>query len=74
VINFSFDEFCIHHIPRHENSQANDLAQGAFGYNVQRKKIQIEAKPMFGGEKILLYTEPNGLTATLVGLTATQVG
>jgi ribonuclease HI len=38
VINFSFDEFCIHHIPRHENSQANDLAQGAFGYNVQRKK------------------------------------
>jgi hypothetical protein len=40
----------------------------------KEKKIQIEAKPMFGGEKILLYTEPNGLTATLVGLTATQVG
>jgi ribonuclease HI len=28
VIKSSFDEFCIHYIPRHENSRANDLAQG----------------------------------------------
>jgi ribonuclease HI len=25
VIKFHFDEFCIHHIPKHENCQANDL-------------------------------------------------
>jgi ribonuclease HI len=34
VIKFSFDEFCIHHIPRHENCRANDLAQGASANNV----------------------------------------
>jgi ribonuclease HI len=34
VIKFNFDEFCIHHIPRHENCRANDLAQRACGYNV----------------------------------------
>jgi ribonuclease HI len=28
VIKFSFDEFCIHHISRHENCRANDLAKG----------------------------------------------
>jgi hypothetical protein len=43
-------------------------------YNVQSKKIHIEAKPMFGCEKILLYTEPDGLTATSAGLATTQVG
>jgi ribonuclease HI len=26
VIKFNFDEFCIHHIPRHGNCRANDLA------------------------------------------------
>jgi ribonuclease HI len=26
VMKFNFDEFCIHHIPRHENYRANDLA------------------------------------------------
>jgi ribonuclease HI len=26
VIIFNFDEFCIHHIPRHENCRANNLA------------------------------------------------
>jgi hypothetical protein len=31
VIKFNFDEFCIHHIPRHENCRANNLAQGASG-------------------------------------------
>jgi ribonuclease HI len=34
VIKFSFDEFCICHIPRYENCRANDLAQMASGYNV----------------------------------------
>jgi ribonuclease HI len=28
VIKFNFDEFCLHHIPRHENCRANYLAQG----------------------------------------------
>jgi hypothetical protein len=26
VIKLNFDEFCVHHIPRHENRRANDLA------------------------------------------------
>jgi hypothetical protein len=26
VIKLNFDEFCIHHIPRHENHRANNLA------------------------------------------------
>jgi ribonuclease HI len=26
VIKFNFDDFCIHHIPRHENCRAHDLA------------------------------------------------
>jgi ribonuclease HI len=37
MIKFNFDEFCIHHIPRHENCRANNLAQGASGYNVRSK-------------------------------------
>jgi hypothetical protein len=56
VIKFSFDEFCIHHIPRHENCQANDLAPGASGYNVQSMNFHVEEKLVLGGEKILLYT------------------
>jgi ribonuclease HI len=74
VIKFSFNEFCIHHIPRHENCRANDLAQGASGCNVQSKNFHVEAKPMLRGEKILLYTEPDSLTATPTSLTATQSG
>jgi hypothetical protein len=35
------------------------------------KKNHIEAKSMFRGEKILLYIELDGLTATPAGLTAT---
>jgi ribonuclease HI len=72
VIKLNFDEFCIHHIPRHENHRDNDLAQGASGYNVQDKNFHVQAKPVLGGEEILLYTEPDGLTATPSGLTATQ--
>jgi hypothetical protein len=29
VMKFNFDEFCKHHIPRHENCLANNLAHGA---------------------------------------------
>jgi hypothetical protein len=72
VIKFSFDEFFIHHIPRHKNCRDNNLAQGASGYDVQSKNFHVEAKPMLRGEKILLYIEPDGLTATPAGLTATQ--
>jgi hypothetical protein len=72
VIKLNFDEFCIHHIPIHENRRANNLAQGASGYNVQGKNFHVEAKPVLGCEEILLYTEPNGLTTTPVGLTTTQ--
>jgi hypothetical protein len=41
---------------------------------VQSKNFHVEAKPMLGGEKILVYIEPDGLTAMLAGLTATQTG
>jgi hypothetical protein len=81
VIKFNFDEFCIHHIPRHENCRANDLVQEAFGYNVQSKNFHVEVKPMLKDGKIPLCTEPNSLTATQTsqiatrhGLTTTQAG
>jgi hypothetical protein len=67
-----FDEFCTHHIHRHENCRANDLVHGASGYNVQSKNFHVTAKPMLRSEGILLCTEPDGLTATPAGLTATQ--
>jgi hypothetical protein len=41
-----FDKFSIHHIYRHENSKANDLAQQASGYNVSNKNFSITKKPM----------------------------
>jgi ribonuclease HI len=41
-----FDEFFIHHIYRHENSKANDLAQQAYGYNVSSKNFSITKKSM----------------------------
>jgi ribonuclease HI len=41
-----FDEFSIHHIYRHENSNANDLAQQASGYNVSNKNFSIITNPM----------------------------
>jgi ribonuclease HI len=74
VIKFNFDEFYIHHIPRHENCWANNLSQGAFGYNVQSKNFHVEAKPMLEDERILLCTEYDAQTATTTGLTATQTG
>jgi ribonuclease HI len=41
-----FDEFSIHHIYRHENSKANDLAQQAHGYNISNKTFSITKKLM----------------------------
>jgi hypothetical protein len=41
---------------------------------VQSKNFHVEAKSMLGDEKILIYTEPDGLTATMAGLTTTQTG
>jgi hypothetical protein len=74
VTKFNFDEFCIHHIPRHENCRANDLAQGASDYNVQSKNFHVKAKPVLEYKRIMLRTGPDGLTATTAGMTATQTG
>jgi ribonuclease HI len=41
-----FDKFSIHHIYRHENSKANDLAQQASSYNVINKNFSVTKKPM----------------------------
>jgi ribonuclease HI len=41
-----FDEFSIHHIYRHENSKANDLAQQASRYNVSNKNFSIAKELM----------------------------
>jgi hypothetical protein len=38
---------------------------------VQSKNFHVEAKPMLRDEKILLYTENDGLTAMPAGLTTT---
>jgi hypothetical protein len=41
---------------------------------VQSKNFHVEAKSMLRDEKILLYTEPNGLTATQTSQTPTKCG
>lgn len=35
------------HVPRLENSRANDLAQQASGYNISKGRFLIIKKPMF---------------------------
>jgi ribonuclease HI len=74
MIKFNFDKFCIHHILRHESCRANNLVQGASGYNVRSKNFHVEANSMLGSEAILFCIEPDGLTAMPVGLTTTQTG
>jgi ribonuclease HI len=74
VIKFNFDEFCIHHISRHENCQANNLAQGASGYNVQRKNFHVKEKLMLGSKATLFCIEPDGPITTPAGQTTTQDG
>jgi hypothetical protein len=75
-----FDEFSIHHIYRHENSEANDLAQQASVYNVSSKNFSITKKPMCVHVQHLflsvLGTE-TGLADGIVGLTGvpnSQIG
>jgi hypothetical protein len=46
--------------------------RGASGYNVQSKNFHVKAKLMLGGEEILLYIEPDGLTAMQATQTTTQ--
>jgi ribonuclease HI len=55
-----FDEFSIHHIYRHENSKANDLAQQASGYNVSSKNFNITKKSMYAHLESL--SVPNAVT------------
>ena len=45
----SFDEFDIRHIMRTENHRANDLAQKASGYCVNRGRFHVAKKPMLEG-------------------------
>jgi ribonuclease HI len=42
VIKFSFNEFCIHHIPRHENCRANDLVQGHLVIMCKEKNFMLK--------------------------------
>jgi ribonuclease HI len=74
MIKFNFDKFCIHHILRHESCRANNLVQGASGYNVRSKNFHVEANSMLGSEAILFCIEPDVLTAMPVGLTTAQDG
>jgi ribonuclease HI len=76
-----FDEFSIHHIYRHENSKANDLAQQASGYNVSSKNFNITKKPMCAHvqnmESLSILSAETGLTSSstvLTGLSGAQIG
>ena len=40
------DYFSIAHISRHDNWRANELAQQAFGYHVDRGMFHISQRPM----------------------------
>jgi hypothetical protein len=71
VIKFNFNEFCIHHIPRHENYRANNLVRVASSYNVRSKNFHVEAKPMLKSKVVLLCIEVDGPTAMPAGSTAT---
>jgi ribonuclease HI len=51
------DEFVIYHVPREENPKANDLAQQASGYNVQKRKFQGR-KPMFDEAEGYVLRDP----------------
>jgi hypothetical protein len=67
-----FDEFSIHHIYRHENSKANDLAQQASVYNVGNKNFSIIRKPMcmhVQNLSLSVLGAETSLTSSTVGLT-----
>jgi ribonuclease HI len=66
-----FDEFSIHHIYRHENSKANDLAHQSFGYNVSNKKFSITKKLMcmyVQNQSLSVLRAKTGLTGSSIGL------
>jgi ribonuclease HI len=71
-----FDEFSIHHIYRHENSKANDLAQQACGYNVTNKNFSITQKPMCmhvqNLESLSILGAETGLTSSPISRTGTS--
>jgi hypothetical protein len=75
-----FDEFPIHHIYRHENSKANDLAQQESGYNVSNKNFSIIRKPMCMHVQNLSLsvmgaeTSLTGITVGLIGVPDIQTG
>jgi ribonuclease HI len=68
-----FDEFSIHHIYRHENGKANDLAQQASSYNVSKKNFSVTKKPMCAYvqniKSLSVLGVETGLTGSLVNLT-----
>jgi hypothetical protein len=69
-----FDKFSIHHIYRHENSMANDLAQQALGYIVSNKNFSITKKLMCACvrniESLSVVGAKTGLTDSPIGLTS----
>jgi ribonuclease HI len=68
-----FDGYSIHHIYRHQNSKANDLAQHACGYNVNSKNFSITKRPMCmhvqNLESLSVLGTETGLTGSPIGLT-----
>jgi hypothetical protein len=42
----ALDYFLVHHIPRHDNWRASELAQQASWYNVSRGMFFISEQPM----------------------------
>jgi hypothetical protein len=73
-----FDDFTIHHIYRHENSKANDLAQQASGYNVSSKNFNITKKSMCAHvqnlESLSVLSTKTDLTDSSIGLTGQNRG
>jgi ribonuclease HI/transposase InsO family protein len=64
----NFDDFCIKHVPRDENSRANDLAQQASGYQVKRCKIWFLDEP----EVPVSNTGSSGLERPVLQLSESQ--
>jgi hypothetical protein len=68
------DEFSIHHIYRHENSKANDLAQQAFSYNVSSKNFSITKKLMCAYVQNLEFSYNVSSSVGLTGVPRAQTG
>ena len=70
----NFDEFSIHHIYRHMNSRANELAQQASGYNVSSKNFCIIEKPMCKSVQNMEFLPILGVEIGLTGATIDLTG